>query len=110
MRDIKFAILVAAAGAWTGDVGRLAGIGEGQDLMAVNIPVEPRCGAFSFVLSSVLPYGAELIDIGLIMEVYYISTLHSKKIITSMVKYPFLSENGMCTVSMHQMGLDWTAL
>lgn len=40
--SIKFAILVVAAGAWSGEVGRLVGIGEGEGIMSVPIPIEPR--------------------------------------------------------------------
>ncbi|KAK3880138.1 hypothetical protein Pcinc_015340 [Petrolisthes cinctipes] len=41
-RDIKFAIVVVAAGAWTGQMARMVGIGEGHDIMSVPVPVEPR--------------------------------------------------------------------
>ncbi|KAK7068529.1 FAD-dependent oxidoreductase domain-containing protein 1 [Halocaridina rubra] len=41
-RTINYAIVVVAAGAWSGDIGRLVGIGEGEGLMGVPIPVEPR--------------------------------------------------------------------
>lgn len=41
-RTINFAILVAASGAWTGELGRTAGIGEGQGILSVPIPIEPR--------------------------------------------------------------------
>ncbi|XP_050733991.1 FAD-dependent oxidoreductase domain-containing protein 1-like isoform X2 [Eriocheir sinensis] len=41
-RSINFAQLVVAAGAWTGNVGRLAGIGEGKGLLGVPIPIETR--------------------------------------------------------------------
>lgn len=40
--NIEFALVVVAAGGWTGDVGRLAGIGEGSGLLEVPIPIEPR--------------------------------------------------------------------
>lgn len=41
-REIAFSILVVAAGAWSGEVGRLLGIGDGSGIMKVPIPVEPR--------------------------------------------------------------------
>ncbi|KAK8735171.1 hypothetical protein OTU49_005538, partial [Cherax quadricarinatus] len=41
-RSITFAVLVIAAGAWSGEVGHLVGIGDGKGIMAVPIPVEPR--------------------------------------------------------------------
>ncbi|KAG7155677.1 FAD-dependent oxidoreductase domain-containing protein 1-like 1 [Homarus americanus] len=41
-RNIHFAILVLAAGAWSGEIGRLVGIGKGDGVMAAPIPVEPR--------------------------------------------------------------------
>ncbi|XP_045127254.1 FAD-dependent oxidoreductase domain-containing protein 1-like isoform X2 [Portunus trituberculatus] len=41
-RTINFAILVAASGAWTGELGRMAGIGEGHGILSVPIPIEPR--------------------------------------------------------------------
>ncbi|KAG0720237.1 FAD-dependent oxidoreductase domain-containing protein 1 [Chionoecetes opilio] len=39
---INFAILVVAAGAWTGEVGRMTGIGEGRGILNTPIPIEPR--------------------------------------------------------------------
>lgn len=33
---------MVAAGAWSGEVGRLVGIGKGTGIMGVPIPVEPR--------------------------------------------------------------------
>lgn len=41
-RNIRFSICVVAAGAWSGEVGRLVGIGKGTGIMGVPIPVEPR--------------------------------------------------------------------
>lgn len=41
-RKISYAILVVAAGAWSGEVGRLVGIGKGNGILSVPIPVEPR--------------------------------------------------------------------
>lgn len=41
-REISFSTLVVAAGAWSGEVGRLAGLGTGEGALATPIPVEPR--------------------------------------------------------------------
>ncbi|KAG0730413.1 FAD-dependent oxidoreductase domain-containing protein 1 [Chionoecetes opilio] len=41
-REISFSKLVVAAGAWSGEVGRLAGLGTGEGILASPIPVEPR--------------------------------------------------------------------
>lgn len=40
--EITFSTLVVAAGAWSGEVGRLAGLGTGEGILATPIPVEPR--------------------------------------------------------------------
>ena len=40
--NIKFAIVVVAAGAWTGEIGHMAGIGKGTGILGVPIPIEPR--------------------------------------------------------------------
>ena len=40
--SIPFTYCVNASGAWLADIGKLAGIGLGDDLLGVNIPVEPR--------------------------------------------------------------------
>lgn len=41
-RTIKFAICVLAAGAYSGDIARLARIGTGRGMLSVPLPVEPR--------------------------------------------------------------------
>ncbi|XP_071529920.1 FAD-dependent oxidoreductase domain-containing protein 1-like [Panulirus ornatus] len=41
-RDIQFSTLVVAAGAWSGALGRMAGLGCGTGFLATPIPVEPR--------------------------------------------------------------------
>lgn len=41
-RTINFAILVVAAGAWAGEFGRMAGIGDGKGILGMPIPIEPR--------------------------------------------------------------------
>lgn len=41
-RVIKFALCVLAAGAYSGEVAKLARIGTGQGLLRVPLPVEPR--------------------------------------------------------------------
>ncbi|XP_045117784.1 FAD-dependent oxidoreductase domain-containing protein 1-like [Portunus trituberculatus] len=41
-REISFSTLVVAAGGWSGEVGRLAGLGTGEGVLATPIPVEPR--------------------------------------------------------------------
>lgn len=53
-RTINFAILVAASGAWTGELGRTAGIGEGQGILSVPIPIEPRCVILSLCFVDVM--------------------------------------------------------
>lgn len=42
LRGIRFAILIIAAGASSGEVAKLAGIGTGQGYLAAPVPVEPR--------------------------------------------------------------------
>ncbi|KAF0307923.1 FAD-dependent oxidoreductase domain-containing protein 1 [Amphibalanus amphitrite] len=42
VKTVKAAIFVASAGANTAQVARLAGIGEGEGLLATPVPVEPR--------------------------------------------------------------------
>lgn len=42
VRSIKFAICVLAAGAYSGDVARMARIGMGKGMLSVPLPVEPR--------------------------------------------------------------------
>ncbi|XP_058452207.1 FAD-dependent oxidoreductase domain-containing protein 1 [Malaya genurostris] len=42
IRDIKFSLVVIAAGAQSGNVGRLARIGTGKNILSVPLPVEPR--------------------------------------------------------------------
>ncbi|XP_068241917.1 FAD-dependent oxidoreductase domain-containing protein 1-like [Palaemon carinicauda] len=41
-REIECAIVVLAAGAWSGEVGKLLGIGQGNGIMGIPIPIEPR--------------------------------------------------------------------
>ncbi|XP_005181588.2 FAD-dependent oxidoreductase domain-containing protein 1 [Musca domestica] len=41
-RTIKFAICVLAAGAYSGNIARMANIGMGKGLLAFPLPVEPR--------------------------------------------------------------------
>nr|XP_045607863.1 FAD-dependent oxidoreductase domain-containing protein 1-like [Procambarus clarkii] len=41
-REIQFSTLVVSAGAWSGALGRLAGVGDGPGALATPIPVEPR--------------------------------------------------------------------
>lgn len=41
-RDISFGLVVVAAGAWSGKIGEMIGIGKGEGIMAQPIPVEPR--------------------------------------------------------------------
>ena len=40
--DMRFAFCVNAAGAWAGEVARMAGIGTGEGVMEVPLPIEPR--------------------------------------------------------------------
>lgn len=42
VRSIRFAILIIAAGAYSGEVAKLAGIGNGKGYLAAPVPVEPR--------------------------------------------------------------------
>ncbi|XP_037074078.1 LOW QUALITY PROTEIN: FAD-dependent oxidoreductase domain-containing protein 1-like [Pollicipes pollicipes] len=42
VKTVKAAVFVTAAGANTAEVARLAGIGEGEGLLAMPVPVEPR--------------------------------------------------------------------
>lgn len=42
IREITFAMLVVAAGAWSGKIGDMLGIGKGDGIMAQPLPVEPR--------------------------------------------------------------------
>ncbi|KAG7165732.1 FAD-dependent oxidoreductase domain-containing protein 1-like 2 [Homarus americanus] len=41
-REMRFSSLVVAAGAWSGALGNLAGLGGGPGALATAIPVEPR--------------------------------------------------------------------
>ncbi|XP_066970079.1 FAD-dependent oxidoreductase domain-containing protein 1-like [Macrobrachium rosenbergii] len=41
-RDISCAIVILAAGAWSGEIGNLVGIGQGSGVMGIPIPIEPR--------------------------------------------------------------------
>jgi len=42
IQPLKFAIVIVAAGAYSGEVARLAKIGTGPNILKVPIPVEPR--------------------------------------------------------------------
>lgn len=42
LRKIEFGLCVIAAGCESGDVGRLAKIGDGPDLLTIPLPVEKR--------------------------------------------------------------------
>ena len=39
---MRFAVVINCAGPWSGEVGRMAGIGTGDGVMRFPIPVEPR--------------------------------------------------------------------
>ncbi|KAK8735257.1 hypothetical protein OTU49_005588, partial [Cherax quadricarinatus] len=42
MKEVRFSTVVVAAGAWSGALGRLAGVGNGPGTLSTPIPVEPR--------------------------------------------------------------------
>lgn len=42
IQPIKMAMCVNCAGAWAGEVAKMAGIGEGEGELATPLPVEPR--------------------------------------------------------------------
>lgn len=46
------AYVVNAAGAWGGELARMANIGVGDDLLAIPLPVQPRCVLISIVSQS----------------------------------------------------------
>lgn len=50
-KTIKFAVCVLAAGAYSGEVARLARIGTGRGILSVPLPVEPR-KRFVYVINS----------------------------------------------------------
>jgi len=39
---MKFALVINCAGAWAGEVAKMAGIGTGEGIMSIPLPVEPR--------------------------------------------------------------------
>ena len=41
---MKFALVINCAGAWAGEVAKMAGIGTGEGVMSIPLPVEPRYG------------------------------------------------------------------
>uniref|UniRef100_A0A7E4V1K9 FAD-dependent oxidoreductase domain-containing protein 1 n=1 Tax=Panagrellus redivivus TaxID=6233 RepID=A0A7E4V1K9_PANRE len=41
-RPVRTNMIVNAAGPWAGEIARMAGIGQGEGLLAVPIPIEPR--------------------------------------------------------------------
>lgn len=42
IRDVKFSIVIIAAGAQSGEVAKLARIGTGKGMLSIPLPVEPR--------------------------------------------------------------------
>lgn len=42
IQPIKFALCIIAAGAQSGQVGKLARIGSGPGLLSIPLPIEPR--------------------------------------------------------------------
>ena len=43
LHPIMSGYVVNAAGAWGGELARMANIGVGDDLLAIPLPVQPRC-------------------------------------------------------------------
>ena len=43
------AYVVNASGVWGGELARMANIGVGDDLLAIPLPVQPRCVQLSIV-------------------------------------------------------------
>lgn len=39
---IKFAAVVVCGGPWSGEVAEMAGLGKGDGILGVPLPVEPR--------------------------------------------------------------------
>lgn len=42
LHQMKFAIVINCAGAWAGEVAKMAGIGTGEGVLSIPLPVEPR--------------------------------------------------------------------
>ncbi|XP_059151818.1 FAD-dependent oxidoreductase domain-containing protein 1-like isoform X2 [Physella acuta] len=40
--EVKFSLIINCAGPWAADVAEMAGIGQGEDILAVPLPVAPR--------------------------------------------------------------------
>ena len=69
VEPIKFAICIIAAGAQSGNVGRMARIGEGSRVLSIPLPVEPRKRyVYSFECDEKNPSAAATLNTPLVID------------------------------------------